>query len=319
MAPEGWRIETNTKKIDVYSVGLVFYQILTLKHPLESAVNDSSDPQAWRQAHLGVLCKDVREYRKEVGSSWAQLLLRMVKKKPEDRPDWDEIIKVIEGSEEFRPKTFDISPAVEAALKASQALEKKQLDADRRIKDQEERKQLFKLSCDEVLELLDEVVDAFNANFQGGKITIRKKATYTAAREYELSAGKGYVCGFFEVFENDIKLQGLTEPIIGAGYLGPPDVYAPFSGNLLLVRQSSEDLYGGWRIVLLKKVINLTNNYITVEDAPFGAQTQAELLTILTRDLSNPLTRPPVRTDIQTVFTQFLQNTFTKNWLETHQ
>ncbi len=28
MAPEGWEYQTNTIKLDVYSVGLVYYQIL---------------------------------------------------------------------------------------------------------------------------------------------------------------------------------------------------------------------------------------------------------------------------------------------------
>ena len=40
MAPEGWQNQANTFKIDVYSAGLVFYQLLTLKHPLAGTVND---------------------------------------------------------------------------------------------------------------------------------------------------------------------------------------------------------------------------------------------------------------------------------------
>lgn len=43
MAPEVWCDEKNTPKIDVYSVGLVFYQILTLEHPLLSFVANPSD------------------------------------------------------------------------------------------------------------------------------------------------------------------------------------------------------------------------------------------------------------------------------------
>src|SRR5437763_7106975 len=34
MAPEAWQNERNTFKLDVYSVGLVFHQIMLLKHPL---------------------------------------------------------------------------------------------------------------------------------------------------------------------------------------------------------------------------------------------------------------------------------------------
>src|SRR6267142_3493536 len=42
-APEVWRQEKNTFKIDVYSVGLVFYQILTLAHPLMQFVPQPFD------------------------------------------------------------------------------------------------------------------------------------------------------------------------------------------------------------------------------------------------------------------------------------
>ena len=38
MAPEGWESKDNSYKLDVYSVGLVFAEILTLQHPLEAAV-----------------------------------------------------------------------------------------------------------------------------------------------------------------------------------------------------------------------------------------------------------------------------------------
>jgi eukaryotic-like serine/threonine-protein kinase len=34
MAPEAWQNQTNSFKLDVYSVGMVFYEILTLQHPL---------------------------------------------------------------------------------------------------------------------------------------------------------------------------------------------------------------------------------------------------------------------------------------------
>src|SRR3984893_18185179 len=33
MAPEGWQSQTNTICLDIYSVGLVFYEVLALKHP----------------------------------------------------------------------------------------------------------------------------------------------------------------------------------------------------------------------------------------------------------------------------------------------
>src|SRR3984893_5363368 len=90
MAPEGWENQANTIKIDVYSVGVVFYEVLTMKHPLLRHVNDPSNFLDWEKAHLYQQCPDVRTFRNEVPLSIAQLLSRMVSKKPTDRPFWDE-------------------------------------------------------------------------------------------------------------------------------------------------------------------------------------------------------------------------------------
>ena len=70
MAPEACRQEKNTYKMDVYSVGLVFYQILTLNHPLLSFVTDPTDWVQWREVHLTHACPDVRNTRTDVPLPW---------------------------------------------------------------------------------------------------------------------------------------------------------------------------------------------------------------------------------------------------------
>jgi serine/threonine protein kinase len=66
MAPQGWQNKTNTVYLDVYSVGLVFYEVLTLKHPLLHHVNDPDNFLDWEKAHLYQQCPDVRALRNEV-------------------------------------------------------------------------------------------------------------------------------------------------------------------------------------------------------------------------------------------------------------
>src|SRR2546423_878416 len=95
MAPEGWRNQANTFKLDVYSVGLVFYQILALKHPLASKVTDLGNFLEWERVHLYENCPDVRTFRNELPVSISQLLSRMVNKRPSDRPHWDEVLAML--------------------------------------------------------------------------------------------------------------------------------------------------------------------------------------------------------------------------------
>jgi serine/threonine protein kinase len=103
MAPEGWQQLPNTFKLDVYSVGLVFYQILTLQHPLRAKVNDPSSFQDWETAHLFEQCPDVRTIRPDAPTSLAQLLSRMVSKRPADRPSWDDVLEVLSRPEAAGP------------------------------------------------------------------------------------------------------------------------------------------------------------------------------------------------------------------------
>ncbi|GAH94631.1 unnamed protein product, partial [marine sediment metagenome] len=81
IAPEAWQLQKNTPQMDVYSVGLVFHEILTLKHPLLELVSDPSHVEAWREAHLFTTVPDVRETRPDVTLQLAQLLGRMISKR----------------------------------------------------------------------------------------------------------------------------------------------------------------------------------------------------------------------------------------------
>jgi eukaryotic-like serine/threonine-protein kinase len=52
MAPEGWAAEKNTFKLDVYAVGLVFFEILTLAHPFLAKLKDPGSVRDWERGHI---------------------------------------------------------------------------------------------------------------------------------------------------------------------------------------------------------------------------------------------------------------------------
>ncbi|ERI95227.1 kinase domain protein, partial [Clostridiales bacterium oral taxon 876 str. F0540] len=49
-APEAWMNDKNTTQMDIYSMGLVFYELATLKYPYK--VMNEADVEQWRNAHL---------------------------------------------------------------------------------------------------------------------------------------------------------------------------------------------------------------------------------------------------------------------------
>ena len=239
MAPEGWELKTNTSKLDVYSVGLVFYEILTLTHPLLNSVADLSDWREWRKAHLYAACPDVRTLRPDVSNPIAQLLLRMTAKRANERPEWDETIALLSSSAEEEPKTSRMIGAVERAINRQQEIEKANLSEAEEAERQAREEEFYRHACNTLLERFDRLVDEFNASYQHGRITIQPGRN--PARTYRLPTGGSIECDFFVKRETQIRLAGGL--LVGGGYLGAE---RNVSGNLALVREGDEDLYGRW-------------------------------------------------------------------------
>jgi eukaryotic-like serine/threonine-protein kinase len=247
MAPEGWENLKNTPKVDVYSVGLVFYEILSLKHPLWDKVKDHTSFLDWRNAHLYQQCPDVRSLRSEVPLSIAQLLSRMVAKRADDRPDWDEILKILSAPSVNNSNSVlhpSVAAAVEAAVEAAVAREqqeqKRQLATNAQQNEIQERLSRFRYSCETLLERFNALVEEFNQGFQHGKIA-REKSGWGIA--YNVPQGSRINVSFFRPPDSGIKIREGT--VIGGGWIG---LQNGRSANLVLLRQTADDLYGRWAI-----------------------------------------------------------------------
>ena len=245
MAPEVWANQTNSFKIDVYSVGLVFYQILTLNHPLEANVPDVSNFLDWQKAHLYQPCADVRSLRNEVPLSVAQLLSRMVDKRPSDRPPWDQVLQILSEPSITASTTTNplVVAAVEAVLARQREEQKQQLAAEAKNNEWEARLGLYKYSCETLLRQFDEVVEQFNRHFQGGRITVQKNAGSTI---YRIPSGQSIEVSFFRPGAKP-KVRG--GEVIGGGWIG---LSRGRSANLVLLKQAPDDLYGHWAICEIK-------------------------------------------------------------------
>jgi len=241
MTPEGWQNQTNTVYLDVYSVGLVFYEVLTLKHPLLRHVNDPSDFLDWEKAHLYQQCPDVRTLRNEVPLSIAQLLSRMVSKRPGDRPFWDEVLRVLSQPEMDSPtKNPTVTAAVEAAVARNRKLQRKELQARAQQDEREKQLGLYRYSCGALLEQLNPVIEQFNQEFQHGQITRRRDA---GGIVYSIPHGESIQLAFFEPPKSGIKIR--NGEVIGGGWIG---LVNGRSANLVLLKHGADDLYGRWVI-----------------------------------------------------------------------
>jgi len=239
MAPEGWQNQTNTVYLDVYSVGMVFYEVLTLKHPLRQHVNDPNNFLDWEKAHLYHPCPDVRTLRKEISLSIAQLLSRMVSKRPGDRPFWDEVLNVLSQPEVDGPtKNPTVTAAVEAAVARNQELQRKELEARAQQDQRDKQLALYRYACGALLEQLNPVIEQFNKEFQHGQITRRGDVGTIV---YSIPQAQSIQLSFFEPRKSGIKIR--NGEVIGGGWLG---LASGRSANLVLLKHGADDLYGRW-------------------------------------------------------------------------
>lgn len=240
MAPEGWAAEKNTFKLDVYAVGLVYFEILTLVHPFLPKVKDPGSLRDWERAHLYEALPDLRYLRNDAPLSLVQMISRMAAKRPQERPDWDEALRILSdpGIDPKRPNSAAVSEAVASALTKRQQQEQQNLESARKADELNTQHLLYSHSCEALLQRFQPPLDQFNREFQFGRIEVRKDFAVT---RYSLPGGNAIEVSFFEPQRTRIKIRsGL---VIGGGWIG---FTKGRSANLVLLKQGEDDLYGSW-------------------------------------------------------------------------
>jgi len=108
MSPECWINHENTKYMDVYSLGIIFFEILTGKLPFE-AKNDKE----WEHFHLYELMPEISKFKIiPEPTKLNQIIRKMTMKKKEERyKTIDEIIKELKKYEEIIYKENIINKA----------------------------------------------------------------------------------------------------------------------------------------------------------------------------------------------------------------
>jgi len=311
MAPEAWQLKHNTLKIDIYSVGLIFYEILTLSHPLQSKVTDPSHVEAWRRVHLFQKIEDARSLRSDIPRHLAQLLSRMVAKNTDDRPEWDEIISVLSSDNVESEKNNNMAQIIERAIERRNETEEKRLKEDEERSEEEEREQLYRVSFEQLISSWDNIIDSFNIEFQGK--SIKKILLSDSSIEYMLPNAPSIDIVLFSRRDTDINI--LNGKLMGGGIIG---IKGGISVNILLIKKSQEDIYGQWVICFVKinplypkqELASALSNPPHVE--PFGFSSESDFYEHIAYAGGGGSSGfiYELKTDLEQVFKDFLDTAF---------
>lgn len=234
MAPEAWRDEANDFRLDVYSVGLVFYEILTLEHPLLKHVSEPWNHVKWRTVHESVPCEDVRVSRVDVPLSIAKVLLRMVDKLRGNRPTWDDVVAAIEFPSQLPREGSLLDPDLvevfkrqaDESLREEQALKAKALRREREAERATSIRREIQASGRRLLERFDAIVADLNSTEVASRIeTVDSKGT---SRRFRFPNGHELSCHVSSSYET---AETESPTVLGSGYMG---VSGGLSANLMV-------------------------------------------------------------------------------------
>ena len=281
MAPECWMGDTNTISMDIYAVGIIFFEIFTGKHPYK-ARNESE----WRERHIYEALPDISAYRDGLNTKIKQIIQKMAAKKVPDRYQNDgEIINAITEASRMQSSGLqDIERLASMGNSAIQQVNADKLKAEKEEAKKTERIKLLNYHINELFSNVIEKVNAINNQLETGKVIIRQSPINTTNTKSELKLtfdekGVSFAFGNYDsverfeknYYDNSIKFQeersGMVMRSPGKTYLGENNFVlvgiaetsfkfgtSEYGFNLLL-KKAPNDMYGEWYKMVISKNI----------------------------------------------------------------
>lgn len=263
-APEAWNNGKNTIQMDIYSMGIVFFELATLEYPYAIKAETIED---YKKAHLFSAVKSVDLLKKRTSPVISSIILRMLEKPTQRRfSNWDEI------EEQLSKETIDDSAVTDIVMATISTRLQRETEKQKKIaKEQQEKEEKdtfcqlvrsqfeamvlepikqFQLQYDSQNSSVDKCRYHYNVfsqdKFQAkleipaiADISIKCKVILPNSEMREMSR---YGYGGSYIVNYTPKLQG--KDIIGWVEIENRDEYG---FNLLLVK--TDGLYGDWLIL----------------------------------------------------------------------
>ena len=203
-SPEVWRYEKNRIQIDMYSMGIIFYELATLNYPY-----DVGKISSYEDAHIFENIIPPKKNNPRLPTSFIILIEKMLSKRPSDRyEDWDEIIKIIENSN-IEENEIKNDKMIENALEQTYKTQsKKNKEENRRRVEEEKRKSFYKMAHKtlerEVLDEIDRFIEKYKEKGGEESLLFNKPLLNYLEPHYNFKVeyhGEVIVEGSFEIIE----------------------------------------------------------------------------------------------------------------------
>lgn len=268
MAPEGWSLDKNTIQMDIYSMGLVFYQLATLRHAF-SIVETGDIVGKWRGAHLYEIPANPQSINSALSIVLKNLIMRMIEKSTSDRcRDWDDVLFMLEKHQAPPSKhSSSIDHIVNKISSLNTAEQTARLKAEKEAEIEKDFKQLIQYQFNStIINPLKEWCSDFNSRSTSGSINLnfddsknshimniagKARILFNISPVYKLKwryerRQRDYDRMFDSVYEVEPKLN--EKLILAWGYV-KDNLNRGF--NLFLLKKD-DDIYGDWVMMFNK-------------------------------------------------------------------
>ncbi len=168
IAPEAWKSEKNTIQMDIYSMGIVFYELALLDYPYDVVSNNM---EAYRSAHMFSRIKRTTDLKNILGADVASIILAMLEKPIQKRlKSWEEIEEQL-----GRPSlevVGDLGNIVSLAIgKKIEADTRKQQQIEEENRKRKEKEDYFNLVRNQfesvIVDFFEQFADEYNIHLAG--------------------------------------------------------------------------------------------------------------------------------------------------------
>lgn len=171
-APEVWKNERNTIYMDIYSMGVVFYEMATLRYPYIVSAGD------YAEAHLYTPVENPTKYNPSIAPKLVSIINKMLQKPKSKRfSEWQKIIDMLSKDDLSEASESKIASLAQVAVGMQNAKDnaiqkKRSEDEKKRNERQNHVKNIMFYFSDTILEEIKEYVRVFNSQYASGAIEI---------------------------------------------------------------------------------------------------------------------------------------------------
>jgi len=295
MAPEAWENKNNTIQMDIYSMGIVFYQLITFNYPYK--IDNGGDLiKNYRDAHMTKNPFRPEQYNSKISINLSQIIMKMLEKSVSDRfHNWEEIEELLAIEIHEKEIDKDIEELLKTRIKRDEEIRTKKLEENKEETKKRDFLERVKYQIiKSIINPLEEKMNEFNKRYHNGGIKFGEKEIHVLEKFVyiiKFVSGKDiqiYIEGLYDYkFEYQVSPESLIDipfptkenlirkvvpklkdrKILAWGFLKTSESKG---FNIFLVEKEN-DIYGEW-LILENKNSALSRRERLPEPFPFEIQ-----------------------------------------------